>query len=135
MIDGHFMLQKEVVERMVAAPSTSDYGRLSVMLQYQFDMEYLFTVPGDAFRPPPKVESAFVRMIPLDPPPFPAQDYNLFASVVAAAFGARRKTLRNSLRNLLTDNDFSQLGIVPTQRAENLSVSEFIQIANYLSAH
>ncbi len=132
IIDMHFMLQKEVVERMVAAPSTSEYGRLSVMLQYKLNMEYLFTVPPEAFEPSPKVESAFVRCVPHATLPFVAQDETLFAKVVLAAFGQRRKTLRNTLKGLLDDAGFAALNIDSQLRAENLSVAQFVAIANYL---
>jgi len=129
--DCHFMLQKEVVERMVAAPDTAEYGRLSVMLQYRFAMEYLFTVPGGAFNPPPKVESAFVRMIPLAPLPYPAQDEALFGRIVTAAFSQRRKTLRNTLRDYLAPEGFAALGIASGLRGEVLGVAQFVAIANY----
>lgn len=131
--DMHFMLQKEVVERMVAASSTPAYGRLSVMLQYRLQMEYLFTVPPEAFDPAPKVESAFVRAIPYAQPPCPAVDETLFANIVLAAFGQRRKTLRNTLKGILDDAGFETLGIDSQQRAENLSVASFVSIANHLS--
>lgn len=130
--DMHFMLQKEVVERMVAEPSTAAYGRLSVMLQYRLQMEYLFTVPPEAFDPAPKVESAFVRCVPHSNLPYPAKDGKLFSEVVLAAFGQRRKTLRNTLKNLLNDAGFEHLGIDSQQRAENLHVSDFVAITNYL---
>lgn len=133
IIDMHFMLQKEVVERMVAAPSTPAYGRLSVMLQYRLQMSYLFTVPPDAFVPAPKVESAFVRCIPHASLPFTAHDEALFAKVVLAAFSQRRKTLRNTLKGILDDDGFSALNINSQLRAENLSVEHFVTIANYLS--
>jgi 16S rRNA (adenine1518-N6/adenine1519-N6)-dimethyltransferase len=133
IIDMHFMLQKEVVERMVAAPSSAAYGRLSVMLQYRLQMEYLFTVPPEAFEPAPKVESAFVRAVPHAILPHPATDEQLFAKVVSSAFGQRRKTLRNTLKGLLDDEDFAALGIDPQLRAENLSVAEFVTIANHLA--
>jgi len=129
--DCHFMLQKEVVERMVAEPGSAEYGRLSVMLQYRFAMEYLFTVPGGAFNPPPKVESAFVRMIPLAPLPYPANDEALFGRLVAAAFSQRRKTLRNTLRDYLTLEDFAALGIDSGLRGETLGVAEFVAMANH----
>jgi 16S rRNA (adenine1518-N6/adenine1519-N6)-dimethyltransferase len=132
IVDMHFMLQKEVVERMVAAPSTPEYGRLSVMLQYRLQMEYLFTVPPEAFDPAPKVESAFVRAVPYAAPPYPAQDERLFARIVTAAFGQRRKTLRNTLKGLLGDAGFAALGIDPQLRAENLGVKQFVAIANHL---
>lgn len=130
--DMHFMLQKEVVERMVAAPSTSAYGRLSVMLQYYLQMEYLITVPPEAFKPAPKVESAFVRCIPHAKQPFIAKDTALFAKVVLAAFSQRRKTIRNTLKPFLNDDDFAKLGINSQLRAENLSVGTFVTITNYL---
>jgi 16S rRNA (adenine1518-N6/adenine1519-N6)-dimethyltransferase len=133
IIDMHFMLQKEVVERMVALPSTPEYGRLSVMLQYRLKMEYLITVPPDAFEPAPKVESAFVRCIPHQALPYPAKDEALFAKIVLAAFGQRRKTLRNTLKGLLDDVGFLKLNIDSQLRAENLSVSQFVAIANFLA--
>lgn len=135
IIDMHFMLQKEVVERMVTEPSTAAYGRLSVMLQYRLQMEYLFTVPPEAFDPAPKVESAFVRCVPHASLPYPADDEVLFAQVVTAAFGQRRKTLRNTLKGLLDDDGFKDLNIDSQHRAENLSVADFVKISNYLSRH
>jgi 16S rRNA (adenine1518-N6/adenine1519-N6)-dimethyltransferase len=134
LVDLHFMLQKEVVERMVAVPSTPEYGRLSVMLQYRFAMEMLFVVPPDAFRPAPKVESAIVRIVPYRALPHPALDEALLGQVVTAAFGQRRKTVRNTLRNYLTAEDFEKLGIDPGLRAENLSVADFVRIANHVKA-
>ena len=131
--DMHFMLQKEVVERMVAEPSTPAYGRLSVMLQYRLKMDYLITVPPEAFEPAPKVESAFVRCVPHNTLPFVAKDEPMFAKVVLAAFGQRRKTLRNTLKGLLEDDGFTALQINSQLRAENLSVADFVAIANYLS--
>lgn len=132
--DMHFMLQKEVVERMVASPSTAAYGRLSVMLQYRLKMDYLITVPPQAFEPAPKVESAFVRCIPHALLPYIAEDEALFAKVVLAAFGQRRKTLRNTLKGLLDDAGFIALDLNSQLRAENLSVAEFVRISNYLTA-
>ena len=130
--DMHFMLQKEVVERMVAMPSTPAYGRLSVMLQYHLAMEYLITVPPESFEPAPKVESAFVHCVPHATLPYVAKDVALFAKVVLAAFGQRRKTLRNTLKGLLDDDGFAALDINPQLRAENLSVAQFVAISNYL---
>lgn len=130
--DMHFMLQKEVVERMVASPSTPAYGRLSVMLQYHLAMEYLITVPPEAFEPAPKVESAFVRCVPHATLPFVAKDQKHFAKIVMAAFGQRRKTLRNTLKGLLDDAGFIALGIDSQKRAENLSVADFVAISNFL---
>lgn len=130
--DIHVMLQKEVVERMVALPSTPEYGRLSVMLQYQFVMEKVLDVPAEAFRPAPKVESAVVRMLPRRPQP--ACDETLLARVVAGAFGQRRKTLRNALKGVFGAEDFAALGLDPGARAENLAVADFVRAANYLAA-
>lgn len=130
--DMHFMLQKEVVARMVAQPSTSDYGRLSVMLQYRFEMEQLFVVSPDCFRPAPKVESAVVRMIPRRQPLIEADKENIFAGIVSAAFSQRRKTLRNTLHGYLKPEDYTALEIDAGKRAENLSVTQFVAIADYL---
>lgn len=130
--DMHFMLQNEVVERMVAAPSTPEYGRLSVMLQYRFHMEKLLDVPPESFRPAPKVDSAIVRMIPMKPQEILVKDEALFAEVVMAAFGQRRKTLRNTLRGRLTEENFAELGIDAQLRAENLGWLEYAKIANWL---
>ena len=130
--DMHFMLQNEVVERMVAEPSTPAYGRLSVMLQYRFHMEKLLDVPPESFRPAPKVDSAIVRMIPLPASEIAVRNENLFAAIVRTAFGQRRKTLRNTLRGYLDEMDFEKLGINPQLRAESLAVADFIKVANYL---
>jgi 16S rRNA (adenine1518-N6/adenine1519-N6)-dimethyltransferase len=130
--DMHFMLQNEVVERMVAEPSTPEYGRLSVMLQYRFHMEKLLDVPPESFRPSPKVDSAIVRLIPLPAGEVAVRDETLFAEIVAAAFGQRRKTLRNTLRGYLQEADFEKLGINAQLRAENLGVAEFSRITNFL---
>ncbi|MFZ5523200.1 MAG: 16S rRNA (adenine(1518)-N(6)/adenine(1519)-N(6))-dimethyltransferase RsmA [Pseudomonadota bacterium] len=130
--DMHLMLQNEVVERMVAAPSTPEYGRLSVMLQYRFHMEKLLDVPPESFRPVPKVNSAIVRMIPLPAREILVHDRKLYAEIVSSAFGQRRKTLRNTLRNFLQEGDFARLAIDSRLRAENLSVAEFARVANYL---
>ena len=132
IMDMHFMLQNEVVERMVAAPSTPEYGRLSVMLQYRFGMEKLLDVPPQSFRPAPKVDSAVVRMVPLHADEIWVRNEKLFAAVVGAAFGQRRKTLRNTLRAYLDEAGFEKLGIDPRLRAENLSVPEFASIADFL---
>ena len=129
--DMHFMLQNEVVERMVAAPSTPAYGRLSVMLQYRFHMEKLLDVPPESFRPSPKVHSAIVRMIPLPKKEMQVRDEKLFAQIVATAFGQRRKTLRNTLRIYLEESDFERLGIDAQWRAENLGVGEFARIVDW----
>ena len=132
-VDLHFMLQREVVERMVAAPSTAEYGRLSVMLQYRFRMEKLFTVPGSAFRPAPKVASAVVRLVPLGASERAACDESQLSQAVTQAFSHRRKTLRNSLSGLATEADLLALDIDPGLRAENLPVAAFVAIANRIS--
>ncbi|MCB1961445.1 MAG: 16S rRNA (adenine(1518)-N(6)/adenine(1519)-N(6))-dimethyltransferase RsmA [Rhodocyclaceae bacterium] len=129
--DMTFMLQKEVVMRMVAAPGSSDYGRLSVMLQYRFRMGHLFDVPPEAFRPAPKVMSSIVRMVPRLLESLAAQDEALLAQIVAAAFGQRRKTLRNTLREFIDETALSALGIDPGLRAERLSVGDYVAIANH----
>ncbi len=132
LADLHFMLQQEVVARMVAKHASAAYGRLSVMLQYHFDMEWLFNVPPQAFRPPPKVESAVVRLIPWRPLPYLAMNEALFSRVVAAAFAQRRKILRNTLKQFLHADELTALNIDAGRRAETLSVAEFVAIANYL---
>lgn len=132
--DMTFMLQKEVVMRMVAEPDTADYGRLSVMLQYRFRMGRLFDVPPGAFKPAPKVTSSIVRMIPLPMAELTARDVRLFEKIVTAAFGQRRKTLRNTLRDYLDDADFIALDLDPQLRGERLSVARFVEISNYLVA-
>jgi 16S rRNA (adenine1518-N6/adenine1519-N6)-dimethyltransferase len=132
--DMHFMLQDEVVERMVAGPSSPAYGRLSVMLQYRFHMEKLLDVPPESFRPAPKVDSAIVRMIPLPASEILVRNERLFAEIVKAAFGQRRKTLRNTLRSYLDEEDFARLGIDAQLRAENLAVAGFARVADYLHA-
>ncbi len=131
--DIHVMLQKEVVERMVAAPGDSNYGRLSVMLQYRFEMEQLLDVPAAAFDPVPKVDSAVIRLMPLLPQRWKARDDMQLRRVVAAAFSQRRKTLRNSLRKLISEPVFDALAISPTARAQELSVAQFVALADYLA--
>jgi len=130
--DMHFMLQKEVVDRMVSPPGGHEYGRLSVMLQYRFAMERLFPVPPEAFAPAPKVASAIVRMTPL-----PAADRSsvhdaAFAKIVATAFGQRRKMLRNTLKELIDNDELARLGIQPTSRAEELGVADYVRLSNAL---
>lgn len=131
--DMTFMLQKEVVERMVAEPSTNDYGRLTIMLQRRCHLEWLLDVPPTAFDPPPKVDSAVVRLIPKKPDEIVALDETLFARVVATAFSQRRKTLKNTLGTLLKPEDFAVLGIDSGLRAEALSVSQYESITQHLS--
>ena len=130
--DMHFMLQKEVVERMAAAPSTAAYGRLSVMTQYWFDVEPLFSVPATAFRPPPKVESMMVRLRPSRTGMRNETDARLLKNVVTAAFSHRRKTLRNSLAGLFTEARLLELGVDPGKRAENLNLADYVTLSSRL---
>ncbi len=132
--DMHFMLQKEVVERMVAEPGDSEFGRLSVMLQYRFWLEWLIDVPPTSFDPPPKVDSAVVRMIPRAPEALTAIDEGVLSRLVAAAFAQRRKMLRNNLKGILDDAAFAELGIDPTRRAEDIAVADYVRAANWLVA-
>jgi len=131
--DAHVMLQREVVARMTAAPDTADYGRLTVMLQVRFAVTRLFTVPAGAFRPAPKVESAVARLLPLGAGAPLIRDFPLFQRLVAAAFGQRRKTLRNAVAALATPADLEAARIVPTARGETLSVADFVRLANTLA--
>ena len=128
--DMHFMLQKEVVQRMAAQPGGRDWGRLSVMLQYRCRVSALFTIGPGAFKPPPKVESAFVRLEPYDKPIVDVNDEKLFSELVRQAFSQRRKTLRNTLRGLLDANEITAAGIDPSARAETLRLEEFAALAN-----
>ena len=132
--DVHVMLQREVVERMVAAPGDTEFSRLSVMLQYRFDMELLLDVPATAFDPAPRVESAVVRLVPLAPLPHPARDEALFSRVVARAFSQRRKTLRNTLKGMVDAEEFVRLGIDSGARAQELTVADFVRIADAVTA-
>lgn len=131
--DMHFMLQKEVVERMVAEPGESDFSRISVMLQYRFHIEWLIDVPPESFDPPPKVQSAVVRLIPKDVAELNAKSTAKLSQVVLAAFSQRRKMLRNTLKGVLSDAGFAELGIDSTRRAEDIPVADYVRIANYLS--
>jgi 16S rRNA (adenine1518-N6/adenine1519-N6)-dimethyltransferase len=128
--DMHFMLQKEVVERMAAEPGSKTYGRLSVMLQVQCEVIPLFDIGPGAFRPAPKVISSLVRLLPWAEPPHAIADPQGFARLVNQAFSQRRKTLRNSLREWLTPERMQQLGIDPGQRPERLDVADFVRLAN-----
>ena len=134
IIDCHFMLQKEVVERMVATPGHKAFGRLSVMLQYRFAMEPVLDVPPEAFDPPPKVESAVVRMIPKPAAARAARDELLLGEIVTQAFGQRRKTLRNTLKGRVNDAQFAAVGIDPGARAEEIDVDRYVALANLLAA-
>ena len=133
--DMHFMLQKEVVMRMVAAPGSKVYGRLSVMSQYYFDITVLFHLPPNAFSPPPKVHSTFFRLIPRSHRDISAIDETILAKVVSLAFGQRRKTLNNSLKALVTKDMWQQCGIAPTRRPEQLTLAEFIELSDIVSTN
>jgi 16S rRNA (adenine1518-N6/adenine1519-N6)-dimethyltransferase len=128
VVDQHFMLQKEVVDRMVAPPGSRTYGRLSAMLQLRYRMTKLFDVPRGAFNPPPKVTSSIVRMLPRTAAELPAVDLALYSRVVAAAFNQRRKMLRNALGELAGEVQFSAAGVSPLARAESLSVDDFVRL-------
>ncbi len=130
LVDMHFMLQKEVVDRMAAGPGSRDYGRLSVMLQARCQVVPLLDVPPHAFRPPPKVDSAVVRLLPTAPQRPAIQDPARFAAIVKAAFAQRRKTLRNSLRGLVDSPALTRVGIDPGLRAEQIPVDAWIALAN-----
>jgi 16S rRNA (adenine1518-N6/adenine1519-N6)-dimethyltransferase len=130
--DQHFMLQKEVVERMVAEPGSKTYGRLSVMLQWRYHMELMFIVPPAAFDPPPRVESAIVRMIPIAHPL--VCDQSRLEQVVLKAFSQRRKVLRNSVAGMFTENELIDTGIDPQARPETVPLEQFVALANRLTA-
>lgn len=131
--DMHFMLQKEVVDRMAAPPGSKVYGRLSVMLQAYCTVTPLFTVPPGAFRPPPKVDSAIVRLVPHAPERIGVADATRFADVVRDAFGQRRKTLRNALSKQCDAAAIEAAGLRPDARAEQIEVADFVRLANHLT--
>ncbi|NIR60975.1 MAG: 16S rRNA (adenine(1518)-N(6)/adenine(1519)-N(6))-dimethyltransferase RsmA [Gammaproteobacteria bacterium] len=128
--DMHFMLQREVVERMIAEPGGGEYGRLSVMLQYRCRIRRLFVVRSGAFRPPPKVDSAFVRLVPRAAPEVPADDERWLERLVAQAFSQRRKTLRNALKGWVTEAAMTAAGVDPGVRPERLTVADYARLAN-----
>jgi 16S rRNA (adenine1518-N6/adenine1519-N6)-dimethyltransferase len=130
--DMHFMLQREVAERMAATPNQARYGRLSVILQYRCQIQLLFTVNPAVFSPPPKVESAFVRLLPHDHPPVHVTNEVHFTTLIRQLFSQRRKTLRNTLRPRLCDRDLEAIGIDPGLRPENLGLAEFAALSNCL---
>lgn len=132
--DMHFMLQKEVVLRLTATVGSEDYGRLTVMSQYFCDNEYLLTVPATSFSPPPKVESAIVRLIPKKQFSLTAEQFQLFSTIVKEAFTYRRKTVGNSLKRLVDANTLISLGINPQLRPQNITVAEFVYISTKLGA-
>ena len=128
--DMTFMLQKEVVDRLTASPGTRDWGRLSIMVQYHCQADYLFFVPPGAFSPPPKVDSSVVRLIPHASPPHPANDEEHLRRLVAQAFTQRRKAIRNSLKSQVTLEQFEQAGIDAGLRPDQLTVADYVTLAN-----
>jgi 16S rRNA (adenine1518-N6/adenine1519-N6)-dimethyltransferase len=132
VIDQHFMLQNEVVERMVAEPGSKAFGRLTVMLQYRYVIDKLIDVPPESFQPPPKVDSAIVRMIPYAPHELPVVDAAILGDLVTAAFSQRRKMLRNTLSDYRDRVDFEGLGFDLARRAEDVPVEEYVRIAQAL---
>jgi 16S rRNA (adenine1518-N6/adenine1519-N6)-dimethyltransferase len=128
--DMHFMLQKEVVTRLVAAPNSKDYGRLSVMAQYYCQIIPVLEVPPTSFKPAPKVDSAVVKLIPYKEKPYIVNDIKMLSRITMEAFNQRRKTIRNSLSNMFTAEQLEDLNIDPSLRAENLTVQQYCQLAN-----
>jgi 16S rRNA (adenine1518-N6/adenine1519-N6)-dimethyltransferase len=131
--DMHFMLQKEVVQRMAAGPGDNNYGRLGIMAQYFCRVQPLFEVGPGAFKPSPRVDSAIVRLIPHETLPHPARDLSMLQQVVRTAFNARRKTLRKGLGSLISVEELQTLGINDGLRPENLTLPEYVAIADYLT--
>ncbi len=131
--DMHFMLQKEVVDRICAAPGSKQYGRLSIMMQYYCATEHLFDVGPESFDPPPKVTSAIIKLVPHRQAPVQINDMARFKEIVTMAFSQRRKTIRNSMRKLITEDDFAGLALDPSLRAENISLYDFARLSNLLS--
>ncbi len=132
--DMHFMLQKEVVDRLAAAPDTADYGRLSVMVQFRCAVQPLFIIGPEAFDPVPKVNSAVVRLIPHATPAAQVRDTEVFARVVKQAFAQRRKTLHNNFKGLLDDGQLRKIGIDPGWRAERLTLAQFAALSNMVDS-
>lgn len=133
IIDMHFMLQKELVDRMAAMPGNKDYGRLTIMLGCRMEVVPLFTVPAESFSPPPKVTSAFVRMRPLTHKTFDIADPRMLEQIVKQAFSRRRKTLRNALKGLVGERDMLAAGLDPAARPEQVPVSGWVTLANRLA--
>ena len=133
--DMHFMLQQEVVNRLAAGPNHKNYGRLSVMAQYYCKVMPVLPVPPTAFKPPPKVDSAVVRLIPYTEPPVAVNSVNRLNQVCSMAFNQRRKTIRNSLKELISPDQWEQLSVSPDSRAENLSLTDYAQLANFVDQH
>jgi 16S rRNA (adenine1518-N6/adenine1519-N6)-dimethyltransferase len=131
--DMHFMLQKEVVERMAAVPGTKRYGRLTIMLGCHLEVVHLFDVPPSAFSPPPKVTSSVVRMRPIQQPAFDIKDAGLLEKIVKQAFSRRRKTLRNALDGLADAEEIGAAGLDPSQRPEQIPIEGWVRLANRLA--
>lgn len=130
--DMHFMLQKEVVDRMAAKVGNDAYGRLGIMVQYHCQVVALFDVPPGAFYPPPQVQSSIVKLIPYHPIPHHAHDYEHFSKLVKLAFSQRRKTLRNCLKTLLQDEDWQRVNVDPQLRPEQLRMEDYVKLSNAL---
>ncbi|MDC8830030.1 16S rRNA (adenine(1518)-N(6)/adenine(1519)-N(6))-dimethyltransferase RsmA [Alteromonas gilva] len=133
--DMHFMLQKEVVNRLAASPGNKNYGRLSIMTQYYCQVQPVLNVPPGAFVPPPKVDSAVVRLAPHKQPPVDVADVKVLERVSTMAFNQRRKTIRNSLKECISETQLLELGLDPVRRAETLSLEDFANIANWVHKH
>lgn len=132
--DMHFMLQKEVVDRICADPGSKQYGRLSIMMQYYCATEWLFDVPPESFDPEPKVVSAMIKLTPHLRPPVQVDDKTKFNEIVTQAFSQRRKTIRNSIKKMISEAQFAELAINPDSRAENLSLSDYAKLSNIYCA-
>ncbi|MDG9729215.1 16S rRNA (adenine(1518)-N(6)/adenine(1519)-N(6))-dimethyltransferase RsmA [Ignatzschineria sp. RMDPL8A] len=132
ILDMHFMLQKEVIDRLAAEPNSRQYGRLSVMVQRYCDVVPLFEIPPTAFDPAPKVMSQFVRLVPHTEPKYAIADDNRFFEVVKLAFSMKRKMIRNNLKPLMSEAEIEAAGIDPTARAENLTIDDFVTLSNAL---
>jgi 16S rRNA (adenine1518-N6/adenine1519-N6)-dimethyltransferase len=133
--DMLFMLQREVVDRICAKPGNRSYGRLSVMLQYYYDVEQLFTIGPEVFSPPPRVESTVIKLKPWSVPQYEQTDMLIFSKIVKAAFAQRRKTLRNALKGIISATLLSDLKIAPSARAESLPIETFVSLANLYCAN
>lgn len=131
--DMHFMLQKEVVNRLISEPGSRSYGKLSVIIQYHCRADKMFDVPPTAFSPQPKIDSSIVRLIPHAEPPVSVGNYENFEKIVAASFAQRRKTLHNNLKSFLSDEQLQSVNIDPSRRGETLSLEEFAALSNLLS--
>jgi 16S rRNA (adenine1518-N6/adenine1519-N6)-dimethyltransferase len=132
IVDMHFMLQKEVVDRMVSKPNSKIYGRLSVMAQAYFKIEKLFDISENVFLPKPKVKSSFIRLLPRKSVFNNDVHEKVFSNVVKSSFEGRRKMIRKSLNKYLNDNDYNNINIDPKLRAENLTVGNYLHISNYV---